>query len=77
MNQELVLLNEMDSNLAWFKKHLDELKEKFDGMFVAIKDDKVIGSNEDLKELVNDLKNKNENPVRVLIQFISKIPVIL
>ncbi len=77
MNQELMLLNEMDANLAWFKQHLIELKEKFNNMFIAIKDDKVISSNKDLRVLINELKSKNENPATMFIQFISKTPIIL
>lgn len=77
MNQELMLLNEMDANLAWFKQHLAELKEKFNNMFVAIKDDKVISSNKDLRVLINELKSENKNPATMFIQFISKTPIIL
>lgn len=77
MNQELMLLNEMDANLEWFKQHLSELKEGYNNLFVAIKDEKVIASKQDLKKLVTDLKAKNQNPAQVLIQFISKTPIIL
>ena len=77
MNQELMLLNEMDANLAWFKNHLSELKEKYDNTFVAIKDEKILSVSKDFNKLLINLKNMNEDPARTFIQFISKIPVIL
>lgn len=77
MNQELMLLNEMDANLVWFKKHLNELKGKYDNTFVAIKEEEIIASNPNFDKLILDIKKIGANPVNILIQFISSIPVIL
>lgn len=35
--QVMQLLNEVDSDLTWFKDNFQELKDSYDNMFIAIK----------------------------------------
>lgn len=77
MDQQIIqLLNEADSDLIWFKEHFEELKKSYDNKFVAIKNGRIVGSDNDLKKLLKDLKKKEIDPKNVLIQFISSIPII-
>jgi len=77
MNAELELLNSVESDLEWFQYNYENLKKKFCDRFIAIKKKKVIDVDEDLKTLIKKLKDKGEDTTKVLIKFISKIPVIL
>jgi len=77
MNAELELLNDTENDLEWFKYNYENLKKKFCDRFIAIKKREVIDVDEDLKILIKKLKDKGEDPAKIFIKFISKIPVIL
>ncbi len=74
---ELQLLNEMDSNLEFLKAHYSEIKSNHLDEFVAIKEGKLIAFSKDFERLVKEMREKKEDPTRVLIEFIPSIPLIL
>ena len=77
MSQQIMqLLNEADSDLVWFKEHLEDLKESYDQEFVAIKNGRIVGSDKDVEKLLKELKKKKIDSKNVLIQFVSSIPTI-
>ncbi|HLD15759.1 MAG TPA: DUF5678 domain-containing protein [Candidatus Nanoarchaeia archaeon] len=75
--QVLQLLNESESALDWFAENIQELKKNFDGEFVAFNKGKVMAHNKDMGKLLDTLKKENVDPSKVVIQFVSKIKMIL
>lgn len=75
--QILKMLEVSDSNLEWFKNHLDYLKEKFDQNYVAIEDSEVIAFDKSMDHLIQKLKQLNKDPSKLFIQFVSKIKAVL
>jgi len=74
--QVMQLLNEVDSDLTWFKDNFEKLKDSYDNMFIAIKNGRVLTAGENMDELINELKKKKVGSGDVIIQFVSSIPVI-
>lgn len=75
--QVLQLLNDSDSALDWFAKNIKTVKEKFDGQFIAFDNEKVIAHDKDLTNLLEKLKKDGKDPSQVVIQFVSKIKMVL
>ena len=65
-----LLLETSEKNEEWFNAHLDELREKYENMFLAIKDQKVVAVSMKIEDLLNDLKVKNEDLDLVFITSI-------
>ena len=78
MNQSLILdtLNKTEGNLDYLKENYNIFKEKYNNKFIAIKDKKIIAVESNIKKLIKDLKEKGENLSEIVIEFISKIPII-
>lgn len=76
MSQELQLLNELNSDLTWFKDNFKELEKHYDNRFIAIRNGKILSENKDLEKLMKDLKKKKIDSADVLVQFVSSIPTI-
>lgn len=74
--QVLQLLEEMNSDLVWYKDNLEELKKSYDNMFIAIKNGRVVAAEQDVSKLLKDLKREKVKPEQVLVQFVSSIPTI-
>lgn len=75
--EALQILSEIDKDLDWLKENLDSLKERYDQKFIAIKDSSIIAIGKSMDDIIRTLKDKGIDASKVLIQFISKIPVIL
>ena len=73
----LKMLEASDSNLEWFKDHLNYLKEKFDQNYVAIEEGGVIAFDKSMDHLIQKLKQLNKDPSKLFIQFVSKIKTVL
>lgn len=77
MNQQIMqLLKEADSDLVWFKDHLEELKKSHDQEFIAIKNGRIVGADKNVEKLLKSLKKEKIDSKNVLIQFVSSIPTI-
>jgi len=70
-SQELQILKNFEEDRGWFHNHANELRGKgFSKKFVAIKNKKVISSNEKVDNLIKDLVKKGENPSYLFIEFV-------
>lgn len=76
-NQVLELLNSSERDLDWLDKNMDFLKENYDQKVVAIKQGKVVAVGTLMEDVLSTLKAQSIDTSETLIQFISKIPVIL
>jgi hypothetical protein len=64
-------------DLSWYQAHLDQIKEKYDKQFVAVRNRKIVVSSPNMDLLVKDLKRKNISRSQVLISYVSKVRQIL
>ena len=62
-------LQKYNAELEWFQHNYPELKKQYKGEYVAIEDEAVIAHNEDLKELLKFLKDKDMT--RILIEHVN------
>jgi len=70
-SQETQLLNNFERDSKWFHEHTDELRNKgFVSKFVAIKNNNVISSGENMDVLIDSLEKRNENPSYLFIEFV-------
>lgn len=78
MNTKLVLatLNKTESNLDYLQENYNIFREKYNNKFIAIKDRNVIAVGDDMQKLLRYLKESGEDPSEIVIEFVSKIPVI-
>lgn len=67
---QLMIQLEKDNN--WFNSRFNDLQDKYQKTFVAIKNEKVIESKENFQELIKTLEQKKENPAIILIKFIHE-----
>jgi Family of unknown function (DUF5678) len=63
-------LEQLDMDSEWLHSHYDELLEKFNQEYVAIRNQQVIASANDLDELKQDLREKNIDYNNILVEFI-------
>jgi hypothetical protein len=60
-----------DINFKWFNQHYQELKNNYRNKLVAIDNNKVIDSDEDIKSLSERLRGRYEDIRHIVIQYIS------
>jgi hypothetical protein len=65
---EKLKIAEEDSK--WFSEKYDDLRQKFEGRVVAVKNKDVIGDAESVEELVEATKKKGEDAAFLLIETI-------
>ena len=70
MSEYLALFDVHDKNRKWFEESYSALAKKYDGKFVAVYQEKVIGSDEDLDRLVKRIAKYPTE--RILIEYVSK-----
>ncbi|MFB0544640.1 MAG: DUF5678 domain-containing protein [Asgard group archaeon] len=60
-----------EKNEAWFNAHYRELESEFEAKFIAVKDQKVLVAEDDIKKLLDILEEKGVDTNSV---FITSIP---
>lgn len=70
------MLDEFTSSLRWFNQNQSKIVKDYGDLYVAIKDDKIIASDEKLKKVITKLKEKNIEPSRTFIKFVSKVKLV-
>lgn len=68
---ELQLLTGSVANLQWFKENSNELTEKFEGNFIAIKEKCVVDFAPNINILLGKLKRKGVDESFVLIKKVT------
>ena len=56
-----------DRDVAWLSSHYEEIREKYEGKLIAVKNGKVILSADNIEELIRGLEEMNEDPALVLV----------
>ena len=70
MQSDLEFLNNKKENLKWFQNNFSEIREKYGGKQIAIKDKKVVAVADSGIALLEDLKNKKIDDSDVIIERI-------
>jgi hypothetical protein len=63
--------------LTWYRDHVAEMKKHYDGEFVAICNQAVVGHARTMAGLMRLLEKKNISLSRPLIQYVSSMKEIL
>ena len=66
-DEELQMLAGSVADLEWYRKNLDDIRIKFNGKAVAIKEKEVIGSSVDAQTLLEQLDKRGVDSDLVLI----------
>ncbi|MEW6063393.1 MAG: DUF5678 domain-containing protein [Nanoarchaeota archaeon] len=76
VNQILGLLNESETDIKWLQDNYEDLKNRYDNKFIAIRKGQILAADSNVHKVLEKIKAKKENPAKAIIQFISKIPII-
>ncbi len=68
-NDEFIKFEKIRDNFEWFHSHHEILKEEYESQYVAIKDRKLLDSDNDLERLVKRLNIKNYDK-SIAIEFV-------
>lgn len=77
MEQNLKLLNQLEKDMDFLNKNMEFFKKEYDQKFIAIKDENVVAVGRLIEDVINTLKLQNIDSSETIIQFISKMKVIL
>lgn len=72
----LTLFEEYDKNAKWFRENYQRLVEKYDGMFIAVYEERVVDYDRDLDRLVEKVSKKYPSE-RIFIDFVIKEKLVL
>ncbi|NWG09608.1 MAG: hypothetical protein HXX80_04795 [Nitrososphaerales archaeon] len=71
MSEVLDLFKEQESNRKWFEENHENLVKRYDGKFIAIYEQKIVGFDEDVGRLMERIKKKYPLD-RVSVEHVSK-----
>ncbi len=74
---ELELLRSAARDSDWFSAHFNEILKKFDGEFVAIKNQAVVASSRSFDDVLSKIRERGFDPVRVKIKYVTSVHTIL
>ncbi|KAA0002567.1 MAG: hypothetical protein FE044_02775 [Thermoplasmata archaeon] len=79
MEDELSLLKKFEEDTSWMAKNYKELQEKYAGKFIAILNKEIVGVNENVEDLIEDLKKKltDDELSRTIIEYIPPKNLVL
>jgi hypothetical protein len=71
--ESVEVLSKFEEDTKWFIMHYDELKEKFDGEWVAVFDKQVVDNDVNLDRLIGRLEVKYPIDFRnMVLEFVTK-----
>jgi len=68
-------LREFSENSQWINEHLDELRQKYPDMYIAVRKKKVVKSGKNLTQLREELRKEFGEIEDIAIEFISSKPL--
>lgn len=77
MNKEVLLLDNSADNLIWFQQNLKKLLLEYEGHFIAIKDQKIVASANNVDFLIKKLDSEGIDSSEVLIEYLPPKNVIV
>lgn len=70
MVSDLMLLNKAHSDMEWFRENVKDIRDKYQGNFVAVKNKRIVAVANNPHVLLNRVKKLRVKEVEVIIQFI-------
>ena len=70
-----IALTDFNKDFKWFLQSREKLLSKYKNKWVAISNNKILDSDENLTTLIKRLKAKGLQPEQILIQFLSREPI--
>jgi len=71
LGEVLTLFREHELNREWFERNREKLIEKYDGKFIAIHRQAVVGFDEDVGNLMEKVEKKHPAD-KVSVEYVSK-----
>ncbi len=68
LEEERKVLETFTQDAHWFEDHWKELRKKYGGDFLAVKEKRVIAHDASLEKLINKLKASGEKPANLFIE---------
>jgi hypothetical protein len=69
--ENVEMVKKSKENFQWFVRHFDELKERYEGKYIAINDGKVIAENVEQLPLLENLDKQFHDRRAILVQYIA------
>ena len=73
MEQMLQSLEKFERDSKWFSKNYDELKKKYKGKFVLIKNSRVVASGNNMRDIKQKAEEEGIELSESLVEFISSV----
>jgi hypothetical protein len=70
-----IALIDFNKDFQWFLQSREKLLSRYENKWVAISNNKILDSDENLTALAKRLKTKGLQPEQTLIQFLPKEPI--
>jgi len=68
------IFQQSSRNMQWLADHYDDLKQQFDGKWIAVSDGRVFASDENL-ERVKDAVTRYKTPETVVVEYMTAQPI--
>jgi heterodisulfide reductase subunit B len=72
MNKELEMLKELEKNIKFFNERYEEIKKKYKGKWIVIKNKKIVLVGNNLDKIYKTIKIKKINIDGALIEYIPE-----
>jgi len=73
MEQMLKSLEKFEKDLKWFSEKYDELKSKYKGKFVLIRDSRVVTSGDSMEEIKQKAEKENIDLSKSVVELIPSV----
>lgn len=70
--QELRKLRRFDEDVEWFQKNYAQLKRRYRGEYVAVKNQEIVDHDKDAKTLLKRLRKKFGDLGSLVVEYISE-----
>jgi hypothetical protein len=75
MEEMLQSLEKFEKDSKWFAEKYDELKNKYKGKFVLIKDSKVVASGNSMEEIKQKAEKENIDLSESVVEFVPSVEI--
>lgn len=65
-------LDKAAKNMVWLANNRNNLRKSYPNKYVAVDDEEVVSSNEDVKKLILELKTKYKNVDHIAIDYVGE-----
>lgn len=74
---EVEILVRAKKDAEWISAHYEQLLQKYDNQFIAVREQEILAANSDVDELLVQLEKKGIQANELLVKFITKVAFVL